>query len=72
MAKKKSKASTQKFLPIEEIRDSITILKDASAASIYGSRAANGVVVIETQEPEQGKLKISYRANTNIESTNCW
>jgi TonB-linked SusC/RagA family outer membrane protein len=45
----------------------ITLLKDASATAIYGSRGANGVVVITTKEPEQGKLKITYSTNINIE-----
>lgn len=38
----------------------VTILKDASATAIYGSRAANGVVVIETIRPKEGKLRVSY------------
>lgn len=40
--------------------ESVTILKDAASTAIYGSKAANGVVVIETKRPEQGKFKISY------------
>lgn len=40
--------------------ESITILKDASATILYGSRAANGVVVIETIQPKAGKLNVSY------------
>lgn len=40
--------------------ESITILKDAVAASIYGARAANGVFVIKTKAPEVGKLAASY------------
>ena len=40
---------------------SVTILKDASATAIYGSRAANGVVVITTKAPEQGRLRIRYK-----------
>ena len=47
--------------------ESITILKDASATAIYGSRGANGVVVIKSVQPEQGKLKISYNGNLNLE-----
>ncbi|MCG8578572.1 MAG: SusC/RagA family TonB-linked outer membrane protein [Bacteroidales bacterium] len=39
---------------------SVTILKDASATAIYGSRAANGVVVIETKAPEKGRLRVNY------------
>ncbi|TCC94683.1 SusC/RagA family TonB-linked outer membrane protein [Pedobacter hiemivivus] len=39
---------------------SITILKDAAATAVYGSRAANGVIVIETVPPIPGKLRIGY------------
>lgn len=38
----------------------ITILKDAAATAIYGSRAANGVIVIETLAPKAGQFKITY------------
>lgn len=47
--------------------ESITILKDASATAIYGSRGANGVVVITSVKPKQGKLKVNYSANMNLE-----
>ena len=40
--------------------ESITILKDAAAAAIYGSRAANGVIVVTTKKGEAGRMKISY------------
>ena len=40
--------------------ESITILKDASATILYGSRAANGVVVIETVKPKPGQLRVTY------------
>ncbi|MEP7258560.1 MAG: SusC/RagA family TonB-linked outer membrane protein, partial [Flavitalea sp.] len=43
---------------------SIEVLKDASAASIYGSRASNGVVLITTKTGSKGKAKINF--NTNI------
>lgn len=46
--------------------ESITILKDASATILYGSRAANGVVVIETRRPESGKLQVSYSNRTSL------
>lgn len=42
---------------------SITILKDAAAASLYGSRAANGVVVITTKQGRSGKPKINLRSS---------
>ena len=40
--------------------ETITLLKDASATAIYGSRGANGVIVITTKEPEPGKLRFAY------------
>lgn len=38
----------------------ITILKDAAATALYGSRASNGVIVIETVTPQPGELRVSY------------
>lgn len=43
--------------------ESITILKDAAAAAIYGSRAANGVIVVTTKRGEAGAMRISYNNN---------
>ncbi|WP_273277780.1 SusC/RagA family TonB-linked outer membrane protein [Maribacter polysiphoniae] len=40
--------------------ESINVLKDASAAAIYGARAANGVVIITTKRGKSGKAKITY------------
>ena len=40
--------------------ESLTILKDASAKAIYGSKAANGVIVIETKKTTDGELRVSY------------
>ena len=45
---------------------SITLLKDAAAKAIYGSKAANGVVVIETVQPEAGRLRVSYNASLDV------
>ena len=42
---------------------SITILKDAASTAIYGSKAANGVVVVETKRPAQGELRVTYTGN---------
>ncbi|MBS1662865.1 MAG: SusC/RagA family TonB-linked outer membrane protein [Bacteroidetes bacterium] len=39
---------------------SITLLKDAAATAVYGSRAANGVLVITTKAPKEGKLQLYY------------
>ena len=50
----------------EEI-ESINILKDASATAIYGSRGANGVIVIISKQPEAGRLKINVEAGLQME-----
>lgn len=47
--------------------ESVTILKDAAAKAIYGSKAANGVMVIETIKVKPGELRISYNGNLNLE-----
>jgi TonB-linked SusC/RagA family outer membrane protein len=44
----------------------INVLKDASSAAIYGSRGANGVVIITTKKGVSGKLKITYNNNVGI------
>jgi TonB-dependent starch-binding outer membrane protein SusC len=44
----------------------MSILKDASAAAIYGSRGANGVIIITTKKGKSGDLKISYNNNIGI------
>ncbi len=46
--------------------EDIVVLKDASAAAIYGSRAANGVILITTKKGKQGKPQISFNARTGI------
>ncbi len=46
--------------------ESIQVLKDASAAAIYGSRAANGVVLITTRQGKSGKPKINFDAYTGL------
>lgn len=45
---------------------SVTILKDAASTAIYGSKAANGVVVIETVKPEKGRLRLSYKGDFSL------
>jgi TonB-linked SusC/RagA family outer membrane protein len=47
--------------------ESIEVLKDASATSIYGSRAANGVVLITTKRGSEGALKVQYANNYSIQ-----
>lgn len=43
--------------------ENITVLKDAAAASLYGSRAANGVILITTKKGKAGKTRINFKAN---------
>jgi TonB-linked SusC/RagA family outer membrane protein len=45
----------------------ITVLKDAAATVAYGSKAANGVIVIETKQPVSGKLRVTYSVNASAE-----
>ncbi len=45
---------------------SITLLKDAAATAIYGSKAANGVVVVETKLPMMGSLRVNYNGNLQL------
>lgn len=46
--------------------ESVTVLKDASAAAIYGSRAAGGVIVVTTKRGKEGKMRINYSANLSV------
>ena len=46
--------------------ETVVLLKDAAAKAIYGSKAANGVVVIETRKPEPGQMRISYKGDVNL------
>ena len=55
------------YLNPEDI-ESIEILKDASACAIYGSRGANGVVVITTKKGKEGDLKVKFNAYYGIEN----
>ena len=47
---------------------SVTILKDAAATALYGSRAANGIVVLETIEPQEGKFRVTYNGSVTLET----
>lgn len=47
---------------------SITLLKDAASTALYGSRAANGVVVVETLQPKGGKLAVNYNTALTTET----
>lgn len=59
------------YNPISDINpndiESIEVLKDASATAIYGSRAANGVVLITTKRGKTGKTKITYDASLTFD-----
>jgi TonB-linked SusC/RagA family outer membrane protein len=61
-------------MTIEKVNDlninrieSVTILKDASAKALYGSRAANGVIVIETVKVKPGELRVNYTGTFGVE-----
>jgi len=47
--------------------ESITLLKDASATALYGTRGANGVVVITSKKPEPGRLRVTYKGTLMLE-----
>lgn len=62
-------ASVQKIADLDMNRvESLTILKDASAKAIYGSKAANGVIVIETKKNTESSLRISYSGSVEIQA----
>lgn len=48
--------------------ESVTVLKDAASASIYGTRAANGVILVTTKKGKEGKTELSYDYNLGITS----
>lgn len=48
--------------------ESLSVLKDAASAAIYGSRAANGVILITTRTGKQGKVKVEYNGYLSWES----
>src|SRR5690606_27872691 len=49
--------------------ESITVLKDAAASSLYGSRAANGVVIITTKRGKTGAPKIDFKSSVALSPT---
>jgi len=60
--------SIEKVYDLDPTRiESMTILKDAAATAIYGSRAANGVVVITTVTPKPGEVRVSYNFTGTLE-----
>lgn len=59
--------SAEKVFDMDPYRvETITLLKDAAATAVYGSRAANGVVVITTTMPKTGKMEVSYNADVTF------
>lgn len=46
---------------------SVTILKDAASTALYGAKASNGVVVVETKRPVAGQLRVSYTADLSLD-----
>ena len=61
--------SIEKIYDLHPTRiESITILKDAAATAIYGSRAANGVVVVTTVAPKPGEVRVSYGFTGTLET----
>jgi TonB-linked SusC/RagA family outer membrane protein len=56
------------FLPQPEDIETLEILKDASATAIYGSRGANGVIMITTKKGKKGKVSIAYNTSFSQQS----
>ncbi|MDH6307164.1 TonB-linked SusC/RagA family outer membrane protein [Dysgonomonas sp. PFB1-18] len=50
--------------------ESITVLKDASAASVYGARGANGVLVVSSKKPKQQKYSIAFSSSFSVDNPN--
>ena len=48
--------------------ETMTVLKDASAGALYGSRGANGVIMITTKKGNSGKVKVNLKANWGVSS----
>lgn len=48
--------------------ESVEVLKDASATSIYGARASNGVILINTKKGKVGTLNVNFKANTSFQT----
>ena len=60
--------SIEKVYDLDPTRiESMTILKDAAATAVYGSRAANGVIVITTVAPKPGEIRVSYNFTGTLE-----
>lgn len=60
--------SVQKIYDMDINRiESMTILKDAAATALYGSRASNGVIVVTTVAPKPGELRVNYNVTGGVE-----
>jgi TonB-linked SusC/RagA family outer membrane protein len=62
-------------VPLEDISwlnpkdiENVQVLKDASASAIFGSRASNGVIIIETKKAKEGKTNISFDGTYSVQS----
>ena len=49
--------------------ESVEVLKDASATAIYGSRGANGVILVTTKKGRKGKMSVEFNTNYTLQST---
>lgn len=52
-----------------DIIESMSVLKDASSAAIYGSRGSNGVILIQTKKGRQGKATVTYKGQVGMAET---
>ena len=52
-----------------DIIESLSVLKDASSAAIYGSRGSNGVILIQTKKGKQGKATVTYKGQVGMAET---
>lgn len=46
--------------------ETVTVLKDAASTAIYGTKAANGVIVITTKKGKVGRMSVSYSGNFSL------
>lgn len=61
--------SLTKFMDLDESQvENITLLKDANATALYGSKGSNGVVVITSKRIQAGRLRVSYKGTLSIEA----
>ncbi len=61
--------SLTRFMDLDENQvESVTLLKDANATALYGSKGSNGVVVITSKQIAAGKLRFTYRGTLSIEA----